>query len=102
MRIPNTLEEKQKLVKGLIEVAPYEDALIVCNKEGKIEGLESNLVFDFDYIAGDCSAVGDDYEHGSFKSLTNEQIAKFREDFIKRSYKERSKVDIEPKMGFER
>lgn len=102
MKIPNTLGEKQKLVKGLIEVKPYEDALIICNEEGKIEGLEPNLVFDFDCIAGDCFAVGDDYEHGSFKSLTNEQIAKFREDFIKRSYKERSKVDIEPKIGFER
>ena len=29
---------------------------------------------DFDYIAGDCFFVGDDYDNGDFKSLTDEQI----------------------------
>ena len=31
-------------------------------------------MFDFDYIAGDCFFVGDDYDNGDFKSLTDEQI----------------------------
>ena len=35
MFIDNTLEVKQKLVGGLIEVVPYEDVLIICNEEGK-------------------------------------------------------------------
>lgn len=29
--IEDTLEAKQELVDGLIEVVPYEDALIICN-----------------------------------------------------------------------
>ena len=85
--INNTLEAKQQLVKGLIEVIPYEDMLIICNEEGKIKELTPNIIFDLDYIAGDCFLVGDDYEHGDFKSLTIEQIEKARKDLIKRSFK---------------
>lgn len=85
--IENTLQAKQELVKGLIEVIPYEDMLLICNEEGKINNLEPNLIFDFDYIAGDCFVVGDDYKNGSFKSLTEEQIELARADLIKRSFK---------------
>lgn len=85
--IENTLQAKQELVKGLIEVIPYEDMLLICNEEGKINNLAPNLIFDFDYIAGDCFVVGDDYKNGSFKSLTEEQIELARADLIKRSFK---------------
>lgn len=85
IKIPNTLEEKQKLVRGLIEVVPYKDCLIICNEEGKLLNLKQNLIFDYDYIAGDCFLVGDDYIHGDFKSLTSEQIERFTRDFIHRS-----------------
>lgn len=42
--IPNTLEAKQHLVGGYIEqYCPYEeDIAIICNEEGKIEGLPAN------------------------------------------------------------
>lgn len=72
--IKNTLEEKQRIVDGLIEVVPYKDVLIICNEEGKILNQKPNILFDYDYIAGDCFFVGDDYENGDFKSLTKEQI----------------------------
>ena len=73
--IKNTLEAKQELVGGLIEVVPLdEETLIICNEEGKLLNLMPNLLFDYDYIAGDCFFVGDDYENGDFKSLTDEQI----------------------------
>ena len=74
MIIENTLEAKQELVNGLIEVIPYKDALIICNEEGKMLNMNANLIFDYDYIGGNCFAVGDDYKNGDFKSLTDEQI----------------------------
>ena len=75
MNIENTLDAKQKLVGGLIEVVGLtEDILLVCNEEGKLDNLLPNLMFDFDYIAGDCFFIGDDCENGNFKSLTDEQI----------------------------
>ena len=79
--IDNTLEAKQRLVNGLIEVVPFdvcEDTLIVCNEEGKILSLPPNTLFDLDYIAGDYFVVGDDYENGDFKSITDEQIEKIK------------------------
>ena len=75
MNIENTLEAKQKLVNGLIEVVPItDDILLICNEEGKLENLLPNLVFDYDYIVGDCFFIGDDFENEGFKSLTDEQV----------------------------
>lgn len=80
MNIENTLEAKQKLVDGLIEVVSItEDILLICNEEGKLDNLPPNLLFDYDYIAGDCFFIGDDYENGDFKSLTDEQIEEAKE-----------------------
>lgn len=91
MKIKNTLEEKQRLVGGLIEIIPYplddEELLIVCNEEGKLLGQKPNAIFDLDYIAGDFFVIGDDYKNGDFKSVTNKQIGKIIEDLSKRSFK---------------
>lgn len=86
MFIENTLEAKQELVGGLIEVVPYEDVLIICNEEGKLLNMPPNLVFEYDYIAGNCFVIGDDYKNADFKSLTDEEILKYREDLKKRSF----------------
>ena len=86
MFIENTLEAKQKLVGGLIEVVPYEDVLIICNEEGKLLNMPPNLVFEYDYIAGNCFVIGDDYKNADFKSLTDEEILRYREDLKKRSF----------------
>ena len=87
MNIENTLEAKQKLVGGLIEVVSVTDnILLICNEEGKLENLFPNLVFDYDYIAGDCFFVGDDYENGDFKSLTDEQIEEIKDLCKEREY----------------
>ena len=86
MFIENTLEAKQKLVGGLIEVVPYEDVLIICNEEGKLLNMPPNLVFEYDYIAGNCFVIGDDYKNADFKSLTDEEILRYREDLRKRSF----------------
>ena len=87
IEIRNTLEEKQRLVGGLIEVIPYDDLLLICNEEGKLLNLPPNLIFEYDYIAGDCFLAGDDFENGDFKSLTDEEIESYTKEFKKRSYK---------------
>lgn len=85
--IENTLEDKQSLVGGLIEVVPYlDDTLLICNEEGKITNLEPNVAFEYDYIAGDCFVIGDNYENGDFKSLTPEEIDKSKYDLSRRSF----------------
>ena len=85
--IKNTLEAKQELVDGLIEVVSFDDVLLICNEEGKLLNMSPNLIFDYDYIAGDCFLIGDDYENGDFKSLTDEQIERYTKELEKRSFK---------------
>ena len=86
--IENTLRAKQMLVSGLIEVVPVlKDILLVCNEEGKLDNLLPNLIFPYDYIAGDCFLVGDDYDNADFKSLTDEEIKKYTKELNKRSFK---------------
>lgn len=87
MTIPNTLKAKQKLVGGLIEVVQYDDVLLVCNDEGKILNMPPNLVFECDYVAGNCFVIGDDYENGDFRSLTFDEIEKYKKDLDSRSFK---------------
>ena len=88
MRIQNTLEAKQAFVGGYIQaVYPFDDPVaIVCNEEGKINGLEPcRALFDesgdiYDIIVGPFIICGLDDE--GFISLTKEQqkeyLAMFR------------------------
>lgn len=85
--IKNTLRAKQLLVGGLIEIIPYEKVLLICNEEGKLLDLPPNLIFDYDYIAGDCFLVGDDYENADFRSLTDEEIKEYTEKLKQKSIK---------------
>lgn len=85
--IENTLEAKQDLVGGLIEVVPFDDVLLICNEEGKILNMNPNIILDNnDYIAGDCFFIGDDYNNADFKSLTDEEIEKLKIELRKRSF----------------
>ena len=88
IRIQNTLEAKQAFVGGYIQaVYPFDDPVaIVCNEEGKINGLEPcRALFDesgdiYDIIMGPFLICGLDDE--GFISLTKEQqeqyLAMFR------------------------
>ena len=87
MEIEDTLEKKQELVGGLIEVIPYNDKLIVCNEEGKIMNLKPNVIFDYDYIAGNFFVVNDDYKNAGIKSLKNYEIEEIKKDLNKYSVK---------------
>ena len=74
VEIEDTLIEKQKSVGGLIEIIPYYDKLLICNENGKLDGLKPNVIFDYDYIAGNFFIVNDDYKNAGFKSLNNKDI----------------------------
>ena len=88
IEIENTLEAKQHLVGGYIEcVYPVNDdsVVFICNEEGKINGMKLNRDIGYDIIAGPFIILGDDYENGDFKSLTEEQIMKYKMRFDENS-----------------
>ena len=96
IEIEDTLEAKQKLVEGLIEVVPYKDnLLLICNEEGKINNLAPNLQFDYDYIAGNCFIVGDDFENEGFKSVEDKQIEDIKKDLKERSIETCEEIEQE-------
>lgn len=89
--IKNTLEEKQKLVGGLIEYTNLIDdnsVLLICNEEGKILGLPYNRDIGHDIIAGPFILVGNDQRLVEDISLTEEQIKKYTNVFKEKSIKD--------------
>lgn len=88
--IKNTLSEKQKLVGGYIEYTYLEDnydVALICNEEGKLDGLPWNRYIGHDIIAGTFIVVGDD-DSGEDRSLTDEQVERMKLRFDKESIKE--------------
>ena len=85
--IDTGLESLQKEVGGLIEVTyPFDDNVgIICNEEGKINGMELNrALYDdngkmYDIIAGTFLVAG--LSEDDFISLTKEQADKFSKRF---------------------
>ena len=83
--IGEELEDLQHEVGGYIEaIYPFEDEVaIICNEEGKLDGLQLNRALRtdqgeiYDIIAGTFMVVGLTEE--SFGSLTPKQIAKYTE-----------------------
>ncbi len=77
----------QAIVGGYIEVYPLaEGVAIVCNEEGKMNGMELNRPIYHngkmvEIIAGTFFIAGDDYSIGEFVSLTDEQIAQYEKQF---------------------
>lgn len=95
IEIENTLEAKQKIVGGDIECAYIpgnNDVVLICNEEGKVLNMPLNRFTGNDIIAGTFLIVGDDYENGDFKSLTKNQINKYKKYFDEKSI--RAKDDI--------
>lgn len=57
--ISTTLENLQKTVEGYIETVPaILDAVIICNEEGKLRGLEPNMWYYHDRICGTIIVIG--------------------------------------------
>lgn len=89
MEIANTLEDMQETVGGRIEEfhAFDDDAVILCNEEGKIRGLTPNrLIRDAhgnarDIICGTFFICYAPFESESFLSLSDEMAEKYKEMF---------------------
>lgn len=97
--IPNRLKDKHDIVGGLIEytrVDNDERTLLICNEEGKLLGLDWNReIGNKDVIAGTFLLVGDDPDIGEDRSLTDEQVEKYKKRFGKESIKKTEMVLLE-------
>ena len=87
--IGESLESMQEVVGGYIEeVMPFDDEVaLVCNEEGKLNGLPLNrAIYDsdnkmIDIIVGTFFVCNAPFESEKFLSLTDEQEKKFSEKF---------------------
>lgn len=71
--IENTLQALQKLVGGYIEtVTLHNDVVLICNEEGKLQGLPQNFGIGGDVIVG--TAVFVSHKDGDFIDLNDWQI----------------------------
>lgn len=83
--IENTLEEKQKIVGGLLQFIELErDVDLICNEEGKLLNLEINKIIKNDVICGNFIICGQ--KNGKSISLTEKQIMKYKRYFKERNH----------------
>lgn len=88
--IPNTLKAKREIVGGDIEYAYIENdnsVVLICNEYGKLDGLTYNRDIGYDVIAGPFLIVGDE-DTGEDRSLSDEQIKKYKNVFNEKSIKD--------------
>lgn len=74
--VDDDLSTWQDLVKGYIEVVPYNYDLgifVICNEEGKLKGFRPNIKYYDDILVGTIVFVGCN-EEGEFVGLNDEQV----------------------------
>ena len=101
VEIPDTLKSLQELVGGYIEycyMPKHEDVVLICNEEGKINGMGPNRDIGHDIIFGPFFVIGDNPDIGENISLTEEQISKwtklFDEKSIEKTYEKLTKLRL--------
>ena len=101
VEIPDTLKSLQELVGGYIEycyMPKHEDVVLICNEEGKINGMGPNRDIGHDIIFGPFFVIGDNPDIGANISLTDEQISKwskiFDEKSIEKTYEKLTKLKL--------
>jgi hypothetical protein len=98
--IGSDLDSLQAEVDGLIECIYMDDeGVLVCNEEGKLNGMEMNRRLGDDIICGPFFLVGDDGE-GDFISLTDSQIDNCQERFAQPEQFAEHEPNAEPFMRF--
>lgn len=96
--IADELSALQRCVGGYIEVVGNGDGtLIICNEEGKLQGLEGNRrIHDgMSIIAGTFFVVGDDGEN--FRSLTESEVMRYMDRF--KNPEDIDQDEVEDDMG---
>ena len=79
---------------------PFEDKVgLICNEEGKLNGMAMNRRLADDIICGPFFVVGDDGE-GDFTSLTDRQIADYKERFAQPEQFADYEPNAQPYMRF--
>ena len=88
--IDDSLESMQAVVGGLIQtIHPFDDpaVVLVCNDEGKIDGLQANRGLRdetgelYDIVCGTFFVCGAPPDGDSFTGLTDEQIEQYEKRF---------------------
>lgn len=98
--INNDLEGIQGEVEGLFECIYLDDnCILVCNEEGKLNGMELNRRVGNDIIAGPFFIAGDNCD-GEFISLTDEQIEQYTNEFSKIQEFTGEEPEAQPRMEF--
>lgn len=96
--IADELSALQRCVGGYIEVVGNGDGtLIICNEEGKLQGLEGNrrIRDGMSIIAGTFFVVGDDGEN--FRSLTESEVKRYMDRF--KNPEDIDQDEVEDDMG---
>ena len=96
--ISDELSALQRCVGGYIEVVGNGDGtLIICNEEGKLQGLEGNRrIHDgMSIIAGTFFVVGEDGEE--FRSLTESEVMRYMDRF--KNPEDIDQDEVEDDMG---
>lgn len=96
--ITDELSALQRCVGGYIEVVGNGDGtLIICNEEGKLQGLEGNrrIRDGASIIAGTFFVVGDDGEN--FRSLTESEVTRYMDRF--KNPEDIDQDEVEADMG---
>ena len=99
VELDNDLHNLQKAVSigtnyiGLIEIIPIDKkTVILCNEEGKLNGLEGNRRINGDIIAGTFYICGED-EEGNLTSLSEDDIQKYKARFWNPEYYTEEEVE---------
>ena len=97
--VGSDLESMQKIVGGSIEaIYPFEEPVaLICNEEGKLNGMAPNRWLEEDIICGPFFLVGDDHE-GGFCSLTDDQIQKYTAQFQEPELFTGHEPELKPRM----
>lgn len=95
--VQNELRALQRAVGGLIELVPLDrKVLLICNEEGKLDGLPGNRRLENgSIIAGSFLIVGD--KGDDFCSLTDKQLERYQKQFMEPQ--DISQEEVEADMG---
>lgn len=98
VEVRNELRSLQRAVQGLIELVPLDrKTSLICNEEGKLEGMQGNRRLDSGgIIAGPFLVVGDD--GSDFCSLSDDMLDLYQKKFMEPQ--QISQEEVQSDMGF--